>query len=345
MTVIHGNDSNGANDRIDTNGHTHTNGYTSTNACIKGNAQDAATDRETTMDTPTRILAATDFSASAGDAVERATLLAQVLGGELDLLHVVGQHRLVELARLLHEVVDDARVQAEEAAAGALREQVVVILDRHGLPARPIHLSGPVPATIAAIADRENATLLVLGARGENPVRDFLLGSVPERVLRKTRRPLLVVRHAPATSYRQVLLPTDFSDDARHALTLAARLAPQATLTLLHVVDAPLEAKLEFAGVAPAEIEAYRGQCRRHAEVELQRFLADLPAADKRRIVPDVAIGHPSAVILEKARALGADLIATGKHGRLPVEEWVLGSVTMHLLQNAPCDVLVAGNR
>jgi len=43
---------------------------------------------------PTLIVAATDFSADAGNAVLRAAMLAPQLGGRLELLHVVDRSAL-----------------------------------------------------------------------------------------------------------------------------------------------------------------------------------------------------------------------------------------------------------
>lgn len=292
------------------------------------------------MNAPRRILVATDFSEVAGHAQERGALLAKTLGCELGLLHVVGQNRLVELSRILHEVIEDARRQSEEASAAALRAAAADIGNRHLVYPDARVMTGPVPASIIAAATEANSELLVVGARGDNPVRDFLLGSTAERVLRKNRRSMLVVRGAPAGGYRQVLVPVDFSPNSQAALRMASLLAPQATLTALHVFDAPFEGKLEFAGVSAADIENYRDQGRRRAEADLHHFLKELPAETQSRVVPQVAVGYAPGVILTTARALGADLIALGKHGRSPVEEWVLGSVTQHVLRHADCDVL-----
>ena len=43
----------------------------------------------------------------------------------------------------------------------------------------------------------------------------------------------------------------------------------------------------------------------------------------------------------EQAAALGADLVAIGKHGTSALEDLLLGSVTLHTLASARCDVLV----
>lgn len=293
---------------------------------------------------PHRILVATDFSTNSETAVERAALLAKTSGATLLLLHVTTPDRLADLAGLLHEAVSRASEDAQALTSGKMDEIVCRLQARHGIPAIPYAFGGAVAATITDTAVTNNADLLVVGARGENPMRDFLLGSNAERVLRKSGRPTLVVRRPPAGGYRQALVPVDFSEYSRDALLLACALAPDAAVTVLNVFDAPIEAKLEFAGVPVNDITAYRERGRRQAEADLHAFLQSLPEALRPRLVPDVEVGYPPAVILDKAAALGADLIAIGKHGRTPVEEWVLGSVTLHVLQNAACDVLAAAH-
>jgi len=56
--------------------------------------------------------------------------------------------------------------------------------------------------------------LVVGGAQGEHRLRDFAICTSAERLLRKIRRPVLVVKRRPAGAYRQVLAPVDFSRDA-----------------------------------------------------------------------------------------------------------------------------------
>jgi nucleotide-binding universal stress UspA family protein len=66
-------------------------------------------------------------------------------------------------------------------------------------------------------ADRLQARLLVLGARGIGFLRRLMLGTPAGRLVRRTDRPLLVVRQAPQEPYRRVLVAIDFSPWSRGA--------------------------------------------------------------------------------------------------------------------------------
>lgn len=51
--------------------------------------------------------------------------------------------------------------------------------------------------------------------------------------------------------------------------------------------------------------------------------------------------GDPETEILEHARQWGADLIVVGWHDRSRLERLLVGSVSQHVVKNAPCSVLV----
>ena len=54
-----------------------------------------------------------------------------------------------------------------------------------------------------------------------------------------------------------------------------------------------------------------------------------------------VVQGDPRVVIVDTARAVGADLVVVGSHGRSGLAKLVLGSVASHVVSHAPCNVLV----
>jgi nucleotide-binding universal stress UspA family protein len=51
--------------------------------------------------------------------------------------------------------------------------------------------------------------------------------------------------------------------------------------------------------------------------------------------------GDPGESIIEAATAESADLIVVGSHGRGTVGRFLIGSVSDHVVRNAPCPVLV----
>lgn len=293
--------------------------------------------------TPLRhLLAATDFSGPARHALDRAALLAGQLDASLSLLHVVNRSALDHLRALLGADADavSARLLADaEANLAALAGQLSA---NSGRAIAGRLTQGRVLQEIPAALAASDADLLVMGARGANFVREFLLGSTTERVLRKSRKPVLAVKQRPHESYRRVLVPVDFSAHSAPAVEMAQAIAPGAEITLLHAFEVDFESKLQFAGVAEETIERYRITAKQRALAQLDAFRAasTVPAAQLTR---EVAHGPANLRILEKEQELGADLIVIGKHGQSALEEMLLGSVTKHLLAYSDCDVLVTG--
>lgn len=293
------------------------------------------------MKTLGRILAATDLSGPARHAVARAYRVAGETGARLELMHAVNQGALETLRRVFAGEAPTAEARILEDARSSLEALACALADVHGLAA-DIHVAtGRVLGAILERADALDASLLVVGARGEDFLGPLLLGTTAERLLRRTLRPLLMVRQIPHETYRRVLVPVDFSAWSPAALDLARAVAPAAEIVLLHAYEAPFEAKLQFAGVDQAAIDRYRMATHQEA-LHAARALAEaaglLPGAVRFDIMP----GSAARVILTRAQELDCDLIVMGKHGQGMLEELLLGSVTKHVLAESDGDVLVA---
>lgn len=288
-----------------------------------------------------RLLAATDLSAPARHAAERAALVARELGAALDLLHVASMAPLEKLRQLVAEVPPDAAARVLESAHADLDQLAAALQRHHGLAAGVHVASGPLLQELQTGAQAIAADLLVLGARGSSFMRHFLLGSTAERMVRKTVRPMLVVKQPPHEPYRTLLVPVDFSPYSVTALHDARRLAPQANLILLHAFEVPFEGKLHYAGVDDDLIHRYRIAARQEALQQLRRLRDEVGIPPEcARII--VVHGDPSRTIVEQEQEQDCDLIVMGKHGENVVEDLILGSVTKHVLVESQCDVLVS---
>lgn len=285
------------------------------------------------------VLAATDFSDHARHAVARAASLAAERKARLTLLHVMSAPALDALHPLFAapaEAVAKLVADAEAMLAGLASDT-----GAGGPPITRVRVGVPRDEILA---EAEQMDLLVVGARGSNPVRDFLLGTTAERLLHKTTRPMLTVKRAPRGPYRRVLVPIDFSAYAGAALETALHIAPDADITVLHAFDVPMEKKLWLAGVTDEQIQQYRARARQQALDRIELLIQDV-AHGSLRCFRDVAQGDPAPVILEKEAERDADLIVMGKRGQSLVEKLLLGSATRHVLADAKCDVLVVPER
>jgi len=286
------------------------------------------------------VLAATDFSAPARHATDRAARLAHETGAALSLMHVLSGGALHELRQWLgtsHATEKQLHDDAQQQLAAAVAE----LQASRNVTARPVNAVGSVLKEIAREAEALDAGLLVLGARGASFVRRLALGSTSERLLRRTTRPLLVVRQRPHEPYRRVLVALDFSPWSEDAIALARRVAPRAHLLLFHAYQVPFEEKLHFAGVDAATIDHYRKHSCADATQRLhaQAAASGLKPGDW---VPCIVEGDASQRIVEHEQEEDCDLVVLGKHGQSAAEDLLLGSVSKHVLAEGSTDVLVS---
>lgn len=285
------------------------------------------------------IMVATDLSPLAGQAVARAFGLAAQQHASLVVAHVLNDRVLEQLRLLMGGEAGPVEQRLRDAAQARLQAQIDAV-DRHGITPDVRLLTGEIIATLLHEAEHTDAGLLVLGAIGEARARRFVLGATVERLLQKTRRPLLVVRQPATGPYRRVLVPVDFSDWSRPSLDLARALAPEARLVLLHAYEVPFESQLNFAGLEEGVMQVYRTETRLQAEAQLKALAteANLPSGSY-----DIRLKHgPAVPMIEQALVQErCDLVVMGKHGRGWVEEVLMGSATQHLVQEAGIDVLV----
>ena len=286
------------------------------------------------------VLVATDFSPLARHAADRAARIAHETGAPLALVHVMPGDALAALRDWLG--ADTAAERAMRADADAALAALAAELKstRH-VDAAGGCADGPVIDRILAEADARGAGLLVLGARGTGFLRRLVLGTTAERLLRRTTRPLLVVRQPPHEPYRRALVAVDGSPWSRPALMLARRVAPHARLVLLSVYEVPFGEKLRFAGVDEGTVAGYREQARTAATRAVHE-LADRCGLRATQWEPCIVEGDASLRIVEQEQQLACDLVVLGKHGRAATVDLLLGSTTKHVLAEGAADVLVS---
>ncbi len=152
------------------------------------------------------ILYATDLTPNAAQAFRHAVSIARHYGGKIHILHVIpemdaavvnyvatvmgegrlGAYEVEHKQEILEEIQRRLRRFAEEELADHPEdlERVASVRIVHGHPA----------VQIVEAAEDLDADLIVMGSHGKGRLRHVFLGSVAERVLRKSRRPVLVSR-------------------------------------------------------------------------------------------------------------------------------------------------------
>jgi len=302
------------------------------------------------MNKPRPIVVATDLSAPSRHAASRAALLAKAGGAPLTLVHTVGGTALDDLRRWLAEAHSaDEGEQTVAALEGEARQRLQALADelsqRHGIPVQAELATGHAVDQVTRYADEADAALLVTGTRGAGFFRGVVLGSTAERIAKRSARPVLMVRQLPHEPYRRVLVPVDFSDWSLAAVQRAQRVAPGATLVLMHAVELPYEGKMRLAGVSDTVLARYVRTARLEAESRLRALAAEAGlAADQVRLsLPGGA--DPWMLIVQEEQEQDCDLIVIGRQGRHALDELLLGSTTRMVLAEGAADVLICSRR
>ena len=202
---------------------------------------------------------------------------------------------------------------------------------------------------ILEAADDVDADVIAMGRHGHTNLEERFLGSVTERVLRATDRPVLTVtgQGSGLGEYEDVLVTSDGSDAARRAVRPGVSLAStyDAVLHVLSVVDVAFEAGPFNAGGVD---EAYVDRLVADAERELDVFAAaceERSRDDAIDIEQAVRTGAPSAEIAAYVEDAGVDLVAMASTGEGSLAGQLLGSTAGRVLRSVDVPVLVVPGR
>ena len=141
---------------------------------------------------------------------------------------------------------------------------------------------------------------------------------------------------------RSILLPTDFSECASHAVPVAASLArlTGGRVTCLHVVE-PIVPTVGWTPVAePLPVADLSGRLEDSAARELPK-LADCEEFGGLDVEELIVHGEAASEIVRVAKERGADLIVISSHGRTGWGRILFGSTAESVVRHAPCPVLV----
>lgn len=227
-----------------------------------------------------------------------------------------------------HEILDEI--------AGLVSEADVVV-DTHLVEGQP-HKS--IPEHV----DENNIDLVVMARRQRSGLGERLLGTVTDRVLRRTSTPVLTVPTGATeditdVTYENVLVPTDGSKNAERAAPYGANVAEQvdASLHLLSVVDVQAEAgAFNAGGVTDEFVERLETEGRTAVE-RLEQHIDDTDVSVESSVVRGTSHDAVSEYVAENS----IDLVVMASKGKSSFASRPLGSVTERVLRTVNVPVLV----
>jgi len=223
----------------------------------------------------------------------------------------------------------DAWVEMQEEEARERLEELVKKVEKFGLKAKFIIPVGDPVGEIVEAAKKENVSCIMLASRGKSRIKEILLGSVSEGVIRKADRPVLLLKSGKncytGKMFKKILYAHDLSEHSAEVVNCVkeAALAGGRDVVILHVVE-------------KGEDRGDEGLLER-AEEELKRAGIDVKVVVKE--------GTPHKVILRTVEEEEATMIAMASRGIGFIEGMILGSTTDVVTRRSKVPVLVHRSR
>ncbi|RRJ31835.1 universal stress protein [Halocatena pleomorpha] len=271
-------------------------------------------------------------SESAKRAAAFGRKIAEYYDARIDILHVFESGSRIRNRSQVEEKKERGREILDEISKIACNGDVDC--DTH-------LVEGQSPTSIAEHIDENDIDLVVMGRRDRSGFGEHLLGTITDRVLRRTNTPVATVAAevAATDAYDDILLTTDGSENAERALPYGVSITQHVdgTLHLLNVADVQAQAGVFDAGGVTTEfIERLEADGQTAVE-RLARHIDD-PAIT---VESSVVRGTSHTAISEYITESGIDLLVIASEGKSNLASQTLGSVTDHVLQTVDIPVLV----
>lgn len=271
-----------------------------------------------------KIIVPIDFSEHSEFALEAAASLAQKFGSELIVLH------MLELSNAVISSASDTLSQEAVFYLKMAEQKFESFLDKpylKDIKVTPIVKHFKVWSEVNDVADEHNANLIIMGSQGASGIKEVLIGSNTEKVVRHSDVPVLVIKHNPILlDFENVVFACDFSEEA---------------------VEPYLSAKTTFnklgAKMHLVYVNSPDGNFKSSSEIDkkvadfLKRADGNVDNLKTVNVVSDYSIEKG---ILNFANVIGADLIAVATHGRKGLSHFFEGSVSEDIANHSTLPVM-----
>ncbi|OYP36104.1 universal stress protein [Rhodopirellula sp. MGV] len=240
------------------------------------------------------------------------------------------------------ELLEKAFERDKEFALEKFQE-VESIFDGANVELNHVSPEGAIGESLVEIAKRDNADLMVVGAKGHSGIARLLLGSISDHV----------ATHAPCSTL--VVRPTELLGHSRPIrVCLAFELCQSGLAALDEIAQTPWKTGTEFHLLTVqtflsdfiGERIADEGlELTKHAEQglnEAKERLSDVAPNAQTHLLRTDHVGEGIVSFVEDNKI---DLLVIGETPRSAVDRFLLGSTSRFVLRHAPCSVWIARNK
>lgn len=267
------------------------------------------------------ILVPTDFSKCANNALQFAAFIAKKTGAAINLLHVAGappREGAFGLDPDVHEMLGSLmgvkKIMSKTLSQPGLK----------GITVKDMVEVGEVHIHIIAAAKKCEADMIIMGTHGASGLKEFLIGSNAEKVVRNAPIPVLTVKNMVSNPrIEKIAYATDFSEETERVFPSVKKFADLfgAKIEMVKVVT---ESTFETGYQTKKNIEHFK----RHFKDE------HVTAWVYNDLTTHKGIRH-------FAHSASANIIALGTHGRQGLARLFEGSVAEKLVNHSSLPVLI----
>lgn len=276
------------------------------------------------------ILVAIDFTESSENILKNSISFAKTFKSKITLIHILPDDINNEKVSLL----------VKNTVTRKLKEANDTILNEGIETESPILEFGNYCDTIVRASDKISANLILVGSGDKLKDDPFQLGSTAEKIIRKSNKPVFVVKNGQELNIKNIICPVDFSKESSRALNSAI------------IISRMVNAKLVILSVYPyfqhnlAQLDAAQINEIRHLEhkKEFNSFLEAFNLIDLN-FEKQIVGGDPSEEILKFIKKSKSDLLIMGTTGRSGISKILMGSVTEKVIREVPCSFITLKNK
>lgn len=270
-----------------------------------------------------KILVPCDFSDTAIHAFKLAVEIATANKAEIMVLHALEFMPVYETSFVAQPYVFDT--SGTEEMQEEAEKNFEVMMENCGdadLPVSFLTDRGPVTDTIRKFIEMKEADLVIMGTHGANGLKEFLIGSNTEKIVRHSHVPVLALKSPVSlSSIRDIVFPT------------LPDLHQTNFVTKLKELQEFLHARLHILYVnTPIHLTPER---------EIKRALEDYA---KHYQLSDYTLNIMNSTseengIISFTREINADMIAMATHSRKALAHFLSGSIAEDVVNHVSCPI------
>jgi nucleotide-binding universal stress UspA family protein len=277
------------------------------------------------------VIASVDGSDKDDRAVVAATAIAKLADADLHVIRVIAVPTESVVAQAATIGIDKALVTGRREAQAQLADLVAGVTLRadHRVTFDVLEANDVVEAIIGQ-AVQHNARAVVMATRAPSAVGRVMVGSVADRVVRESPRPVVVVppgaafRRGREVQFARVLVPQDGS-------SLAFR-------CIEYLIELPHAKELEYVLIEVAHSEENLAE----AATRLKQTAVWLRSRGVRSVETVIAdASDAAAAIIGAVREVLPDIIAMSTRGSSGLGRLILGSVAEGVVRGSELPVLL----